>query len=203
MGIIVTSWWWVPHARVKFYLVQSISIRKGISWDGHSRLGLRKLEFFRHGSAVYSVHLGALGHIVCQLWVLTFHSLLARSPFCPQRLALMYRMQVANIDKFEEKLRAAEDELNIESKDRIPVSYKRTGFFGKYVGCLWTWLCSVSHTEQTANPELTAGSLWGGPECESREAADVDVQIPRAFTLFSCLWSVVVLNQMRQGCCFL
>lgn len=46
----------------------------------------------------------------------------------------MYRMQVANIDKFEEKLRAAEDELNIEAKDRIPVSYRRTGFFGKYVG---------------------------------------------------------------------
>ncbi|XP_059523018.1 paraplegin isoform X3 [Myotis daubentonii] len=46
------------------------------------------------------------------------------------RLALMYRMQVANIDKFEEKLRAAEDELNIEGRDRIPVSYKRTGFFG-------------------------------------------------------------------------
>ncbi|EHH60658.1 hypothetical protein EGM_12075, partial [Macaca fascicularis] len=45
-------------------------------------------------------------------------------------LALMYRMQVANIDKFEEKLRAAEDELNIEAKDRIPVSYRRTGFFG-------------------------------------------------------------------------
>lgn len=44
----------------------------------------------------------------------------------------MYRMQVANIDKFEEKLRAAEEELNIDSKDRIPVSYKRTGFFGKY-----------------------------------------------------------------------
>lgn len=48
----------------------------------------------------------------------------------------MYRMQVANIDKFEEKLRAAEDELNIEGKDRIPVSYKRTGFFGKYVSIL-------------------------------------------------------------------
>ena len=48
-----------------------------------------------------------------------------------QRLALMYRMQVANIDKFEEKLRAAEKELNIDNKDRIPVSYKRTGFFGK------------------------------------------------------------------------
>lgn len=48
-----------------------------------------------------------------------------------QRLALMYRMQVANIDKFEEKLRAAEEELKIDTKDRIPVSYKRTGFFGK------------------------------------------------------------------------
>ncbi|XP_069491688.1 mitochondrial inner membrane m-AAA protease component paraplegin [Ambystoma mexicanum] len=46
------------------------------------------------------------------------------------RLALMYRMQVANIDKFEEKLRAAEEELKIDLKDRIPVSYKRTGFFG-------------------------------------------------------------------------
>uniref|UniRef100_A0A669E3H1 SPG7 matrix AAA peptidase subunit, paraplegin n=1 Tax=Oreochromis niloticus TaxID=8128 RepID=A0A669E3H1_ORENI len=33
----------------------------------------------------------------------------------------MYRMQVANIDKFEEKLRAAEEELNIDSKDRIPL----------------------------------------------------------------------------------
>uniref|UniRef100_A0A8C0IN82 Mitochondrial inner membrane m-AAA protease component paraplegin n=1 Tax=Chelonoidis abingdonii TaxID=106734 RepID=A0A8C0IN82_CHEAB len=42
------------------------------------------------------------------------------------RLSLMYRMQVANIDKFEEKLRAAEEELNIDVKDRIPVSYKRT-----------------------------------------------------------------------------
>lgn len=46
------------------------------------------------------------------------------------RLALMYRMQVANIDKFEEKLRAAEEELSIDGKDRIPVNYKRTGFFG-------------------------------------------------------------------------
>ncbi|KAM9192273.1 mitochondrial inner membrane m-AAA protease component paraplegin isoform 2-T2 [Dugong dugon] len=60
------------------------------------------------------------------------NEMLAKAPsaLCPQRLALMYRMQVANIDKFEEKLRAAEDELNIEVKDRIPVSYKRTGFFG-------------------------------------------------------------------------
>ncbi|KAA0723904.1 Paraplegin [Triplophysa tibetana] len=46
------------------------------------------------------------------------------------RLALMYRMQVANIDKFEEKLRAAEEEINIENRDRIPVTYRRTGFFG-------------------------------------------------------------------------
>ncbi|XP_062997549.1 paraplegin [Elgaria multicarinata webbii] len=63
------------------------------------------------------------------------------------RFALMYRMQVANIDKFEEKLRAAEEELNIDLKDRIPVSYKRTGFFGNAlyslgmaavgVGILW------------------------------------------------------------------
>ncbi|XP_017260456.1 paraplegin isoform X2 [Kryptolebias marmoratus] len=52
------------------------------------------------------------------------------------RLALMYRMQVANIDKFEEKLRAAEDELNIDTKDRIPVSYKRTGFFGNAIYAL-------------------------------------------------------------------
>ncbi|KPP71172.1 paraplegin-like [Scleropages formosus] len=54
--------------------------------------------------------------------------------FCPQRLALMYRMQVANIDKFEEKLRAAEDELNIDTKDRIPVLYKRTAIG---VAILW------------------------------------------------------------------
>uniref|UniRef100_A0AAQ4PAL1 Mitochondrial inner membrane m-AAA protease component paraplegin n=1 Tax=Gasterosteus aculeatus aculeatus TaxID=481459 RepID=A0AAQ4PAL1_GASAC len=52
------------------------------------------------------------------------------------RLALTYRMQVANIDKFEEKLRAAEEELNIDAKDRIPVSYKRTGFFGNAVYAL-------------------------------------------------------------------
>ncbi|XP_034048034.1 paraplegin [Thalassophryne amazonica] len=52
------------------------------------------------------------------------------------RLALVYKMQVANIDKFEEKLRAAEDELNIDTKDRIPVSYKRTGFFGNALNTL-------------------------------------------------------------------
>ncbi|XP_061830757.1 mitochondrial inner membrane m-AAA protease component paraplegin [Nerophis lumbriciformis] len=45
-------------------------------------------------------------------------------------MALTYLMQVANVDKFEEKLRAAEEELNIDTKDRIPVSYKRTRFFG-------------------------------------------------------------------------
>ncbi|XP_061449709.1 paraplegin [Rhineura floridana] len=50
--------------------------------------------------------------------------------FGRHRSTLMYRMQIANIDKFEEKLRAAEDELNIDPKDRIPVSYKRIDFFG-------------------------------------------------------------------------
>ncbi|KAM8876844.1 mitochondrial inner membrane m-AAA protease component paraplegin [Synchiropus picturatus] len=64
--------------------------------------------------------------------------------------ALVYKMQVANIDKFEEKLRAAEEELNIDTKDRIPVLYKRTGFFGNAVfaigvtaigfGLLWFFL---------------------------------------------------------------
>uniref|UniRef100_A0A8C7M9I0 Mitochondrial inner membrane m-AAA protease component paraplegin n=1 Tax=Oncorhynchus kisutch TaxID=8019 RepID=A0A8C7M9I0_ONCKI len=58
------------------------------------------------------------------------------------RLALMYRMQVANIDKFEEKLRAAEEELNIDAKDRIPVSYKRTGFFGK-INITWIALYAL------------------------------------------------------------
>ncbi|KAJ7312121.1 hypothetical protein JRQ81_006463 [Phrynocephalus forsythii] len=50
--------------------------------------------------------------------------------FGRMRFSSVYRMQVANIDKFEEKLRAAEEELNIDHKDRIPVSYKRTSFFG-------------------------------------------------------------------------
>uniref|UniRef100_A0A672TFV3 Peptidase M41 FtsH extracellular domain-containing protein n=1 Tax=Strigops habroptila TaxID=2489341 RepID=A0A672TFV3_STRHB len=44
-------------------------------------------------------------------------------------VTLLYTMRVANIDKFEEKLRAGEDELNIA---RIPVSYKHPGFYGKY-----------------------------------------------------------------------
>lgn len=69
-------------------------------------------------------------------------------------------MQVANIDKFEEKLRAAEDELNIEGKDRIPVSYKRTGFFGKYVSTLLVlelnqaWLCNARNKLQAKNFKL-------------------------------------------------
>nr|XP_020643901.1 paraplegin isoform X1 [Pogona vitticeps] len=46
------------------------------------------------------------------------------------RFSPVYRLQVANIDKFEEKLRAAEEELNIDPKDRIPVSYKRISLFG-------------------------------------------------------------------------
>lgn len=59
----------------------------------------------------------------------------------------MYRMQVANIDKFEEKLRAAEEELNVAVKDRIPVAYKRTGFFGKYAALrrMLLQLCNSSY----------------------------------------------------------
>ncbi|XP_077166881.1 mitochondrial inner membrane m-AAA protease component paraplegin [Paroedura picta] len=60
------------------------------------------------------------------------------------KLGLVYRMQVANIDKFEEKLRAAEDELNISVKDRIPVSYKRTGFFGNALYALGMAAVGVS-----------------------------------------------------------
>lgn len=51
---------------------------------------------------------------------------------CPQNVTLLYTMRVANIDKFEEKLRAVEDELNIDEKERIPISYKHPGFYGKY-----------------------------------------------------------------------
>lgn len=85
------------------------------------------------------------------------------------RLALMYRMQVANIDKFEEKLRAAEDELNIESKDRIPVSYKRTGFFGK-ISLKWhvspSWMgrqgkeSASKMWQECMKPNWKSESLW-------------------------------------------
>lgn len=64
---------------------------------------------------------------------LTWRGLLRLAPFCVlQKLSLTYVMKVANIDKFEEKLRAAEEELNIDLNDRIPVSYRRSSFFGKY-----------------------------------------------------------------------
>ncbi|KAG8437577.1 hypothetical protein GDO86_008330 [Hymenochirus boettgeri] len=52
------------------------------------------------------------------------------------RLALMYRMQVANIDKFEREAAGGGERLKIDIKDRIPVSYKRTGFFGNAVYAL-------------------------------------------------------------------
>uniref|UniRef100_A0A8C5WLL0 SPG7 matrix AAA peptidase subunit, paraplegin n=1 Tax=Leptobrachium leishanense TaxID=445787 RepID=A0A8C5WLL0_9ANUR len=41
---------------------------------------------------------------------------------------IRYIVQVSSTDRFEEKLRAAEDELKIDGKDRVPVSYKRNGF---------------------------------------------------------------------------
>ncbi|KAL9839623.1 LOW QUALITY PROTEIN: mitochondrial inner membrane m-AAA protease component paraplegin [Geothlypis trichas] len=60
-------------------------------------------------------------------------------------VTLLYTMRVANIDKFEEKLRAVEDELNIDEKDRIPISYKRPGFYGNDVLSLIVTLVAVSH----------------------------------------------------------
>lgn len=48
----------------------------------------------------------------------------------------VYSMKVANIDKFEEKLRAAEDSLNISVMDRIPVTYRRIDFSGKFTYAL-------------------------------------------------------------------
>ncbi|KAG9475048.1 hypothetical protein GDO78_003484 [Eleutherodactylus coqui] len=46
---------------------------------------------------------------------------------------LFCRMKVANIDKFEERLRAAEDALNIAVTDRVPLTYKRSDFLGKAI----------------------------------------------------------------------
>ncbi|XP_059569952.1 paraplegin isoform X2 [Alligator mississippiensis] len=45
--------------------------------------------------------------------------------------AEVFKMPVVNIDKFEEKLKALEDGLNIDIKDRIPVSYQRHSPFAK------------------------------------------------------------------------
>uniref|UniRef100_A0A670YYH3 SPG7 matrix AAA peptidase subunit, paraplegin n=1 Tax=Pseudonaja textilis TaxID=8673 RepID=A0A670YYH3_PSETE len=59
------------------------------------------------------------------------------------KLSLTYVMKVANIDKFEEKLRAAEDELNIDLSDRIPVSYRRSSFFGNALYTLGMTVVSV------------------------------------------------------------
>ncbi|NXI53640.1 SPG7 protein, partial [Chloroceryle aenea] len=63
---------------------------------------------------------------------------------CPQNVTLLYTMRVANIDKFEEKLRAVEDELNIAERERIPVSYKHPGFYGNDIISLIVTLMAVS-----------------------------------------------------------
>ncbi|XP_046734056.1 paraplegin isoform X2 [Diprion similis] len=39
---------------------------------------------------------------------------------------VMYLMTVSDLDRFEEKLRAAEDKLNIRQEDRVPISYDRS-----------------------------------------------------------------------------
>lgn len=130
-------------------LLNSINTSGGnISWNDFVNEMLAKGEVSRVQVVPESdiveiyLHPGAVifGRPVCFLGVFTRNRQLSELTkarrvyvcyFSLQRLALMYRMQVANIDKFEEKLRAAEEELNIDAKDRIPVSYKRTGFFGK------------------------------------------------------------------------
>uniref|UniRef100_A0A8B9SQQ3 Mitochondrial inner membrane m-AAA protease component paraplegin n=1 Tax=Anas platyrhynchos TaxID=8839 RepID=A0A8B9SQQ3_ANAPL len=66
------------------------------------------------------------------------------TPHGQVNVTLLYTMRVANIDKFEEKLRAAEDELNIDEKERIPVSYKHPGFYGNDVISLIVTLVAVS-----------------------------------------------------------
>uniref|UniRef100_A0A8C9LDL3 SPG7 matrix AAA peptidase subunit, paraplegin n=1 Tax=Pavo cristatus TaxID=9049 RepID=A0A8C9LDL3_PAVCR len=66
------------------------------------------------------------------------------TPHGQVNVTLLYTMRVANIDKFEEKLRAAEDELNIDERERIPVSYKHPGFYGNDVISLVVTLVAVS-----------------------------------------------------------
>uniref|UniRef100_A0A803XUH1 AAA+ ATPase domain-containing protein n=1 Tax=Meleagris gallopavo TaxID=9103 RepID=A0A803XUH1_MELGA len=66
------------------------------------------------------------------------------TPHGQVNVTLLYTMRVANIDKFEEKLRAAEDELNIDERERIPVSYKHPGFYGNDVISLIVTLVALS-----------------------------------------------------------
>ncbi|XP_068811778.1 mitochondrial inner membrane m-AAA protease component paraplegin [Struthio camelus] len=66
------------------------------------------------------------------------------TPHGQVNVTLLYTMRVANIDKFEEKLRAAEDELNIDEKERLPVSYKHPGFYGNDMISLIVTLVAVS-----------------------------------------------------------
>ncbi|NWY62648.1 SPG7 protein, partial [Chionis minor] len=66
------------------------------------------------------------------------------TPHGQVNVTLLYTMRVANIDKFEEKLRAAEDELNIDERERIPVSYKHPGFYGNGIISLIVTLAAVS-----------------------------------------------------------
>ncbi|KAM9509279.1 mitochondrial inner membrane m-AAA protease component paraplegin [Guaruba guarouba] len=66
------------------------------------------------------------------------------TPHGQVNVTLLYTMRVANIDKFEEKLRAVEDELNIDERERIPVSYKHPGFYGNDVISLIVTLIAVS-----------------------------------------------------------
>ncbi|NXP54495.1 SPG7 protein, partial [Heliornis fulica] len=66
------------------------------------------------------------------------------TPHGQVNVTLLYTMRVANIDRFEEKLRAAEDELNIDERERIPVSYKHPGFYGNDIVSLVVTLMAVT-----------------------------------------------------------
>ncbi|NWS62454.1 SPG7 protein, partial [Chunga burmeisteri] len=66
------------------------------------------------------------------------------TPHGQVNVTLLYTMRVANIDKFEEKLRAVEDELNIDERERIPVSYKHPGFYGNDIISLIVTLVVLS-----------------------------------------------------------
>ncbi|XP_019360313.1 PREDICTED: paraplegin isoform X1 [Gavialis gangeticus] len=56
----------------------------------------------------------------------------------------VFRMPVVNIDKFEEKLSALEDQLNIDRKDRIPVSYQRHSPFEKALHSLGSLVIGIA-----------------------------------------------------------
>lgn len=102
------------------------------------------------------------------LAAVTLHCRASLSVFYVQARAEVFKMPVVNIDKFEEKLKALEDGLNIDIKDRIPVSYQRHSPFAKYVVLIAIsyacYGCSPMHsTAQT--PEQRQPLPWRVYKC--------------------------------------